>query len=52
MWYDAVISILIIGGLLLIVASRVTKQTISDMLRGITDWIKERKDDNVERYLE
>ena len=52
MWYDSVLSILIIGSLLLIVASRITKQNIPDMLRGIVEFIQERKDDGLERYIE
>jgi len=53
---DYLIAFTIIFGLILIVASKVTKQSIPDMLKGITDWIRdyaeEKKEDSVENYLD
>jgi len=51
MWYDTLLAILIVLGLLLIVASRVTKQTISEMIGSIIDMIREKKE-NAEQHME
>jgi hypothetical protein len=50
MWYDTLLAILIVGFLLLIVASRITHQKISDMIRGIIDLINEKREEHIEVY--
>ena len=50
--YDSLIAIGIILALILIAASKITKQTIPDLLRGITDWMRDRKEDTEDSYLQ
>ena len=52
MWYDILITIGVLLALFLIIASRVTKQTIGDMIRDWIEIARERKEDSVERYLD
>lgn len=51
-WYDVVITIVIIGGLILAVWAKISKQTIMDLIRDIVDFIRERRENAQERYLD
>jgi signal transduction histidine kinase len=48
MWYDTLIAILIVVFLLLIIASRITHQKISEMIRDIMDLINEKREEGME----
>jgi competence protein ComGC len=48
MWYDTLIAIVIISVLLLIVISRITKQTIPEFIGQMIDLIKEKKEEGLE----
>ena len=55
MWYDILVTAFILISLVLIIASRITRQTIPEMLKGfmelIRDYAEERKEDSLENYL-
>jgi CHASE3 domain sensor protein len=50
MWYDTLLAILIVVGLLLIIASKVTHQKISEMISSITELIGEKTEEHMEVY--
>lgn len=45
MWWDSLLAIFIIVGLIVIVAARVTRQTLAEMFGSLWDMIRERKED-------
>ena len=51
MWYDILVTAIVLIALFLIIASRITKQTIGDMIRDWIDIAREKKEDSMERYL-
>jgi hypothetical protein len=48
MWYDTLIAIVIVLALLLIVISRITKQTIPEFIGQMIDLIREKKEEGME----
>ncbi|MCK9429562.1 MAG: hypothetical protein M0R17_06120 [Candidatus Omnitrophica bacterium] len=51
MWYDILITIVVLFALFLIIASRITKQTIGDMIRDWMEIAREKKEEGLEPYL-
>jgi flagellar motor component MotA len=49
---DVALTIIIIGGLILAVWAAISKQTIMGLFRDIADFIQERRENAVERYLD
>lgn len=45
MWWDTLLGIIIILGLLIIVGARVTRQTIAELFGSLWDMIREKKED-------
>ncbi len=45
MWWDTVLAIVIVVGLLVIVAARATRQTIPELFGGLLDMVREKKED-------
>jgi len=45
MWWDTLLAIIIVLGLLIIVAAKATRQTIAEMFGSLLDMIREKKED-------
>ena len=44
MWWDTLIAIAIIGAILLVAWSKITKKTLPEVINSITEVIRERKE--------
>jgi len=45
MWWDTLLAIIIVLGLIVIVAARATRQTLAEMFGSLWDMIREKKED-------